>query len=102
MPKTKLKPMARVRSNRMVGLRPMDCERISDVLALQRSYQESGRFSMLVQHDGAVILTDQLPGQQPAAVITIPRRHFIRLLEFYQTEQSNDQAQRPPDDVRTR
>jgi hypothetical protein len=67
----------------------MDCERIADVLSLQRSYQESGRFSMLVQHDGAVILADHVRGQPQTASITIPRRHFHRLLEFYQTEQPN-------------
>ena len=76
----------------VVGLRPMDCERIADVLALNRSYQESGRFSMLVQHDGSVILADHVPGQEQTASITIPRRHFIRLLEFYQTEQPNESS----------
>lgn len=66
----------------------MDCERVSDVLSLQRSYQESGRFSMLIQHDGAVILADHVLGQPQTASITIPRRNFIRLLEFYQTDQA--------------
>jgi hypothetical protein len=72
----------------------MDCEGITDVCALDRSYQESGRFSMLVQHDGAVILADHVPGQEQTASIIIPRRHFIRLVEFYQTEQPNDQGER--------
>lgn len=75
---------------RGVGLRPMDCERLADVLALERSYQESGRFSILIQDDGAVILVDHVAGQPQTASIEIPRRHFLRLLEFYQTEQPNE------------
>lgn len=83
----KQKATIRVGSTRLVGLRPMDCKRIADVLSLQRSYKESGRFSILVQHDGAVILADHVPGQPQTASITIPRHHFLGLVEFYQTEQ---------------
>lgn len=85
-------PKGEPRHQRIVGLRPMDCERIADVLALDRSYEASGRYSLLVQHDGEVILADHVPGQQQTASIAIPRRHFLRLLEFYQTEQPNDQT----------
>lgn len=94
MAKTKRKPQAPVRSARLVGLRPCDCTRIADVLSLDRSYQEfGGRFGMLIQHDGAVILTDHVSGQPETGSVTIPRRHFQRLLEWYQTEQPNKQAE---------
>ena len=71
-----------------VALRPMDCETIADVLSLDRSYQKSGRYSMLIQHDGAVILADHVSGEPQTAAITIPRRNFHRLLEFYTGEQT--------------
>jgi hypothetical protein len=76
---------------RLVGLRPSDCTRLADVLSLDRSYQEfGGRYGMLIQHDGAVILTDHVPGQPQTGSVTIPRRQFQRLVEWYQTEQPND------------
>jgi hypothetical protein len=74
----------------VVGLRPCDCTRIADVLSLERSYREVGiRYGMLIQHDGAVILTDHVPGQPQTGSVEIPRRHFQRLIEWYQTEQPN-------------
>lgn len=75
------------------GLRPCDCESITDILALERSYQEvGGRYGMLIQDDGAVILTNHVPGQPQTGSATIPRRHFQRLIEWYQTEQPNHQT----------
>ena len=92
MTKTKQKPHTPVRSTRLVGLRPCDCESIADALALERSYQEVGcRYGMLIRHDGAVILTNHVPGQPRTWSATIPRRHFQRLIEWYQTEQPNDE-----------
>ena len=69
---------------------PAECQSIADVLALERSYQVSGVFSMMIQHDGAVILCDHPPGQACQSEIVIPRRHFKRLLEFYQADQANE------------
>lgn len=57
-------------------MKPSECNSIADVLALDRSYESAGRFSMLIQHDGAVILSDHVPGQLRAAGIVIPRRAF--------------------------
>lgn len=68
-------------------LRPMDCENLTDVLSLNKSASFSGDYSLLVQHDGAVVITKQKMGEHPEAAITIPRSHFLRLVEFYQTEQ---------------
>jgi hypothetical protein len=74
----------------VVGLRPSDCTRISDILSLNQSYQQyGGRYEMLIQHDGAVILSDHVPGQPQTGSVTIPRRHFQRLIEWYHTEQPN-------------
>lgn len=68
-------------------LAPMDCETIADVLGLEKSHETSGVYSMLIQHNGAVFLVKQSPGLPTSAEINIPRRHFIRLIEFYQTAQ---------------
>lgn len=68
-------------------MRPCDCETLADVLSLNKSYERSGRFDILVQHDGAVILTDHVPGEKQKASIVIPRRNFLRLIEFFQSEQ---------------
>lgn len=72
------------------GIRPMDCTSLADVLSLNRSFQSSGRFSMLIQHDGAVILDDHVSGQPSKASMEIPRTHFLRLIEFYQEEQQRE------------
>ena len=89
MTKTKQKPQTPVRSTRLVGLRPCDCESIADVFSLNASTESSGRWNMLIQHDGAVILTEQRRFERPTAEITIPRGTFQRLIEWYQTEQPN-------------
>lgn len=75
--------------NKPPGLRPCDCTSIGDILSIGRSYQESGmRYGMQIQHDGAVILTDHIPGHIQTGSVTIPRRNFQRLLEWYHAEQT--------------
>lgn len=73
-------------------MKPSDCETISDVLSIKRSYFISGRWDMMIQHDGAVILTEHIAlpkrsGRKHVASIAIPRRHFLKLIEFYTSEQ---------------
>jgi hypothetical protein len=88
------KPLSGGSLEPVVGLRSCDCIRIADVLSLERSYQEVGiRYGMLIQHDGAVILTDHVPGQPQTGTVEIPRRYFQRLIEWYKTEQPNTQAE---------
>jgi hypothetical protein len=66
----------------------MDCERLAGVMSLERDNQDSGRYLIIVEDNGSASLCEQQFGQPATASITIPRRHFLRLIEFYQTEQS--------------
>ena len=69
-------------------MKPSECKRISDVMSLDCSHQIAGRWSLLIQHDGAAVLTEQRIRESPTASITIPRREFQKLLAWYDTEQS--------------
>lgn len=96
---------ARVGSGGLVGLRPADCKTIGDILSINCSHKIVGRYSLLIQHDGAAIFMEQTPGQPATASITIPRSHFKQLLEWYQTEQPNtadDLRPHLPDDQITK
>jgi hypothetical protein len=66
----------------------MDCQSISDVLALANSAFLSSRWVITIQHDGAVIFTEQRLGEQAGSGITIPRQTFLRMLSWYQEEQN--------------
>lgn len=70
-------------------LRPSECETIADILALDRSLIEVGRWRMSIQHDGAAIFVEQRSGEAPTASIKIPRRIFQKMLDWYETEQPN-------------
>ncbi len=43
----------------------------------------------MLQHDQAVILTEQPSGEKCRAQIVIPQRIFRQLLDWYETEQPN-------------
>jgi hypothetical protein len=66
---------------------PSECEVLRDVLGLSESIIEVGRFWMMIQHDGSVILTEQVKGESPKNMIVIPRRTFHKFLEWYEREQ---------------
>lgn len=68
-------------------IRPRDCERAVDGLALKESVKFVGRFWMMIQHDGAVILTEQANGKPAKSSVTIPRHVFHQLICWYETEQ---------------
>ena len=78
---------------RLVGLAPSQCKTIADVLSLQTSHKFSGRWSLLVQHDGAAIIIEQHTGQPARATMTIPRDNFLRLAAWYHEIQPNKQAE---------
>jgi len=61
---------------------------------MDSTHKSVGRFDMLIQHDQAVILTDHPSGEFCRASITIPKRVFRLMLEWYEREQPNDQAER--------
>lgn len=67
---------------------PSQCETLTDILSMQRTYKESRHYSMLIQHDGAVILTEQKIGESSKAKITIPHRDFKKLIAWYHEDQS--------------
>lgn len=69
------------------GVKPSDCKSIADVCSLQVSHEIAGRWSLLIQHDGAAIFTEQRIGKPPAKSIEIPRREFQKLLAWYEAEQ---------------
>lgn len=72
----------------MKSIRPCDCKCMADVLSLHHSYKVTGiRYGMMIQHDGAVVLTDHTPGREQKASITIPRAYFQKLVEWYHNEQ---------------
>lgn len=75
---------------RLVGLRPRDCECLADICSLDTSHKSVGRFDMMLQHDQALVLTEHVGGQPQKAAITIPKRVFLQMLEWYDTEQPND------------
>lgn len=74
---------------RMVGLRPCDCDSIADLCSMDSTHKSVGKYDMLLQHDQAVILTEQPNGEKCRAQIVIPKRIFRQLLEWYETEQPN-------------
>jgi hypothetical protein len=49
----------------------------------------------MVQHDGAVILTEQRSGEPATASIVIPRQAFQSLLEWYEAEQDRERVYNP-------
>lgn len=73
----------------MVGLRPCDCESVSDLCSMDTTHKSVGKYDMLLQHDQAVILTEHPGGEQCRASIIIPKRVFRQMLEWYDTEQPN-------------
>lgn len=77
-------------------MKPSDCKRISDVLSLESSHAtRGGRWTLMVQHDGAVILTEQRSGEPATASIVIPRQAFQSLLEWYEAEQDRERVYNP-------
>lgn len=68
-------------------LAPRDCQTEGDVLSLESSSIETGKHWLLIQHDGAAVISEQVLGQPAKATITIPRRAFQKMLAWYETEQ---------------
>lgn len=68
-------------------LRPCDCESVADLCSMDTTHKSVGRFDLLIRHDQAVILTEQPKGEACRASITIPKRVFRQLIDWYQTEQ---------------
>lgn len=61
---------------------------------MDSTHKSVGKYDMLLQHDQAVILTEQPNGEPCRASITIPKRVFRQLLDWYETEQPNDKLRR--------
>lgn len=68
-------------------LAPCDCESLADILSLRCSFNRVSNWTFLIQHDGAVIITEQRQGEKAVATIIIPRRHFATFLGWYETKQ---------------
>lgn len=77
------------RLQRVVGLRPCDCDSITDLCSMDTTHKSVGKYDILLQHDQAVILTEHPSGEQCRASITIPKRVFRKMLDWYETEQPN-------------
>lgn len=69
-------------------MKPSDCNSIGDVLSLDSSHLIVGKWSILIQHDGAVVIVEQRIGEKPTGSMVIPRRTFQRLADWYETEQT--------------
>jgi len=90
-----MKPNPPRRSHqRIVGLRPCDCESVADLCSMDTTHKSVGKYNMLLQHDQAVILTEHPSGEQCRASIIIPKRVFRQMLEWYEREQPNTPAHR--------
>lgn len=80
------------RYKKVDSLCPCDCESIADLCSMNSTHKNVGKFGMMLQHDQAVILTEQSIGEKCRSQIVIPKRIFKQLLEWYETEQSNEQG----------
>ena len=72
----------------MSTIAPCEVESLADVLSLDSSLREYGRWYISVSHDGSVGLTEQKSGCPPTAHIRVPRGTFNRLIAWYQTPQA--------------
>lgn len=70
-------------------LSPSECSSISDILSLKESCLTLSQFWIMVQHDGAAIIADQSPGEPARKIITIPRKTFHKMIEWYGTPQTD-------------
>ena len=66
---------------------PSDCRSQRDVCRLRRSIWEGRQHWISVQHDGVYIAT-QRTGEPPAGEVTIPRRTFQAMLDWYLRDQA--------------
>lgn len=68
-------------------MKPSECKREMDVCRLKESIKQCGDLAMMIQDDGAVILTHQRAGERADSTVTIPRAQFQVMIEWYQAEQ---------------
>jgi len=61
---------------------------MADLCSMDSTHKSVGRFDMLLQHDQAVIFTDQPNGEKCRATITIPKPIFLQMIEWYSTDQT--------------
>jgi hypothetical protein len=54
---------------------------------MDSTHKSAERFDMMLQHDQAVILTEQAIGEKCRAKIVIPKHIFHQMIEWYETEQ---------------
>jgi hypothetical protein len=63
-------------------LSPRQAKTNAEVCALRRDNLSAGNFWMLVD-DGEVTITAQKPGESSTAMITMSKRNFNRLIDWY-------------------
>lgn len=66
---------------------PSECKSERDLHGLDFSHKSIGDFDLLIQHDQALIFTQQKSGEPVRASITIPKRTFLALMRWYDMDQ---------------
>lgn len=69
-------------------MNPAQCKSARDVQGLNESIFQIGDLNFLIQHDGAVIVTDHPHGMKCKAMIEISRPRFHKFMDWYQKEQT--------------
>lgn len=70
---------------------PSDCKNGYDQLRLKTSVWDGRRYWMHVRHDAAISIVAQRDGQPETEYITIPRRTFQAMLNWYLKDQEPSQ-----------
>lgn len=69
-------------------MKPCECQRGRDVCGLEFSHKSVRDFDIMIQHDGAVILTKHQRGQPTEAQIIIPRQVFQIFVAWWEKDQA--------------
>ncbi len=68
---------------------PKECKSMTDLCSMDSTHKSVGRFDMLLQHDQAIILTEHPSGEKCRTQIIIPKRVFLKFMEWYEENQKS-------------
>jgi hypothetical protein len=66
---------------------PSECKDEKDVLALDRTVFEWGRYWMMVSHDGSVTFCEQERGKPNVGIVSVPRHVLQKFITWYESPQ---------------
>lgn len=76
-----------VKTIRLDKIAPCETTNLQGVLRLATSLWESRDYQMMVSHDGSVVISKHRSGEKATETIHIPRREFMKMLDWYQSPQ---------------